>query len=475
MHARAAVPEALLVTGFLGAGKTTFIREQLVPHLAAARRFAVLVNDFGDVGFDGPLLERAGLPVIEVEGGCFCCAAGGRLLETLHRIRTALAPELLIVEGSGLADPWPLLEALHAEGFQVLGAPCLVDAAAHDRLRNDPLYQRQIDAASLLLVTKAAFAGANATDAAVRFLGERKTAAAVCVLGRDDARALSLLAGEPFAPPAARPPRVRSPAERAWTWRPAGLPSLAQLLAHLQDEPDVYRVKGVCQFQESATPIALNWAFGQASTMPLPQPKPGALTFLGPAAGPHLAARLPACAPWEAGDIEREVALPAGAFDARPGIGHVGGRAVPELDAAEALLDFCADPDVPTGLVADIALADVLAEASGAMRRLVPVVLTDHRYATLVAAAARLERTGARRALVLTRAASAEVIASRFGASRAATFTPAYCLQAPAVALRGLNPQRAAALLSALGKTRSAGRQHYTFRGDSPGNAQRLT
>lgn len=291
MQARAVVPEALLVTGFLGAGKTTFIRDGLVPQLAAGRRFTILVNDFGDIGFDGPLLQRAGLPVIEVDGGCFCCATGGRLLEALHRVRIELSPELLIVEGSGLADPWPLLVALHDEGWQVLGIPCLVDATVtvHARLCGDPLYRRQIDASTLLLVTKASLAGAEATNATLRFLSDRRPAAATCVLERDDERALSLLTGEPCMPSGAPPARTRSPAERAWTWRPAGLPSQAQLLACLRNEPGIYRVKGVCQFQESATPIAFNWAFGEASTAPVRQLEAGALTFLGPAAGPELA------------------------------------------------------------------------------------------------------------------------------------------------------------------------------------------
>lgn len=445
------VPEALLVTGFLGAGKTTFVRDRLVPQLAAGRRFTILVNDFGDVGFDGPLLKRAGLPVIEVDGGCFCCATGGRLLEALHRVRTELSPELLIVEGSGLADPWPLLEALHNEGWQVLGIPCLVDATAHARLCGDPLYRRQIDAATLLLVTKASLAGIESTNQTVRFLSERRAAAATCVLGRDDERVLSLLTGKPCVPSGAGPARVRSPAERAWTWRPAGLPSQARLLACLRDEPGIYRVKGVCQFQESATPIAFNWAFGEASTAPVPQLEAGTLTFLGPAAGPELASRLPACVSWSAGDIDRELALPAGAFDARDGVGYVGGRAVAELDAAEALLDFCADPERPIGVVADAALCDLLPAISG----IAVAVLTDHRFSTLADTATRLERAGAQRALVLTRAASAEVIASRFGPSRSATFTPAYCLQAPAVALRGLSVERAAAVLRAMRAGRS--------------------
>ncbi|MFN3564656.1 MAG: CobW family GTP-binding protein [Burkholderiaceae bacterium] len=457
MGAPAAVAEAVLVTGFLGAGKTTFIRDVLARQLAGGgRRFAVLVNDFGDTGFDGPLLQRAGLPVIEVEGGCVCCVAGGRLLDALHRIRSEIAPELLIVEGSGLADPWPLLEALHAVGFLVLGAPCLVDAVAHARLRNDPLYLRQIDAATLLLVSKAALAGSDATSAVERFLAERRSAAAVRVLGRDDAGLLPLLSGEALAR-RALPPDVRSDAERAWTWRPTGFPSLAALLESLQQEDGIYRVKGVCQFEESATPIALNWAFGHASTMPVATNDSSALTFLGPGATPALAARLPACAPWSAGEFEREGPLPAGAFDARPGAGFAWGRAVDELHAAEALVAFC-DPGAGSlGLVIDAGLSDLLTDIGG---QVLPVVLTDHRYATLRSAAARLARAGAARVVIMTRAASAEVIATLFGTQRTATVTPMYCLQAPAVALRGLDHRRAASVLRLLGTGHTRRAEH---------------
>jgi G3E family GTPase len=454
MHSRPAVPEALLVTGFLGAGKTTFIRERLAPRLASGRRFAVLVNDFGEVGFDAPLLRRAGLPVVEVAGGCVCCVAGGHLLDALHRIRREIAPELLIVEGSGLADPYPLLEALHGQGFQVLGAPCLVDATAHARLKADALYLRQIEAATLLLVTKAALAGSEATSALVQFLSTRRPASAVHVIDGDDAPLLPLLFGEPSSVLLPHSSRVHSDAERAWTWRPAGLPSLAALLAFLEDESAIYRVKGVCQFAESATPIALNWAFGHASTMPAPQTEPGALTFLGPRAGPELAARLPACASWEAGDIGREGPLPSGAFDARRGIAYVSGRAVDELTAAEALLDFCSPSSGPLGVVADVAFADVVAEVAG--RAFLPIVLADHRFSTLQSAAARLSRAGARRTLILTRAASAEVIASQFGLASSATFTPKYCLQAPAVGLSGLDHPRARTVLDLIARQAAA-------------------
>jgi hypothetical protein len=286
----------------------------------------------------------------------------------------------------------------------------------------------------------------------------------VRVLGRDDARILPLLEGATLTHPV-RPQRVRSAAERAWTWQPGGLPWLAALLDWLQTTPDIYRVKGVCQFAESAMPLALNWAFGHASTMPVAQDDQGALTFLGPAAAPALARWLPACATWDAGDIADDPVLPAGAFDRRAGIGYVQGRAAAELDAADALLTFCDPHAAPLGLVVDAALRELAAVVGNARIR---IVLTDHRYATLRAVATRMTEAGAQRALVLTRSASAEVIASHFGADRTATFTPACCLQQTAVALSGLDARRAAALIDLLaaGGDRAAAIVHpYTSRG----------
>ena len=111
-----AVP-TIIVTGFLGAGKTTLIRRLLE---TADRRTAVLVNEFGEVGFDGDLIARVAPDVIELKNGCICCRVGDDLVPAIERlIERDPAPEALIVETSGLALPQPVVEAF---GFATLWA-----------------------------------------------------------------------------------------------------------------------------------------------------------------------------------------------------------------------------------------------------------------------------------------------------------------------------------------------------------------
>ena len=91
-----------LVSGFLGAGKTTFILEQLNRNGA---RVAVLVNEFGELGIDGALIRaRGGIDVVEMPGGCICCSQKEGLAESVRQIAEKLKPELLIIEPSGIAE-----------------------------------------------------------------------------------------------------------------------------------------------------------------------------------------------------------------------------------------------------------------------------------------------------------------------------------------------------------------------------------
>jgi G3E family GTPase len=99
-----------LVGGFLGAGKTTFILEQLK---TAGVRVAVLVNEFGTLGIDGDLIRlKGGIDVVEMPGGCICCSQKLGLLESIRSIAGQLAPELLLVEPSGVAEISEILQVL---------------------------------------------------------------------------------------------------------------------------------------------------------------------------------------------------------------------------------------------------------------------------------------------------------------------------------------------------------------------------
>jgi cobalamin biosynthesis protein CobW len=128
-----------IVTGFLGAGKTTLIRHVLAH--ARGRRLAVLINEFGDVGIDGEILKGCGddacpeKNIVELANGCLCCTVADEFIPALDTI-LALEPrvEHIVIETSGLALPKPLVQAFHWPAIKsrvtVDGVIAVVDGAA---------------------------------------------------------------------------------------------------------------------------------------------------------------------------------------------------------------------------------------------------------------------------------------------------------------------------------------------------------
>src|SRR5437762_4591880 len=107
-----------IVTGFLGAGKTTLIRHVLAN--AGGRRLAVIVNEFGDVGIDGEILKGCGdaaCPeenIVELANGCLCCTVADEFVPALDAILAKVPRvEHIVIETSGLALPKPLVQAFH--------------------------------------------------------------------------------------------------------------------------------------------------------------------------------------------------------------------------------------------------------------------------------------------------------------------------------------------------------------------------
>jgi cobalamin biosynthesis protein CobW len=114
MPINAKIP-ATVLTGFLGAGKTTLIRH-LLEH--ADRRIALIINEFGDVGIDREVITGCGIPscreedVIELANGCICCTVADEFLPTIRRLlEREEVPEHIVIETSGLALPKPLVKA----------------------------------------------------------------------------------------------------------------------------------------------------------------------------------------------------------------------------------------------------------------------------------------------------------------------------------------------------------------------------
>lgn len=199
---------ATVVTGFLGAGKTTLIRN-LVRN-ARGRRIAIIVNEFGDMGFDGGLLSDCGDDdcrpdqIVELTNGCICCTVADEFLPTMEALlKRDPPPDHIVIETSGLALPQPLVQAFNWPSVKhrvtVDGVVTVVDAvavsqgrfapeaeAAPDpaRMHDDPveeLFEDQLRCADLIVVSKADLVSSDVL-AAVETLVARDTRAGVSAL-----------------------------------------------------------------------------------------------------------------------------------------------------------------------------------------------------------------------------------------------------------------------------------------------------
>ena len=138
-----------VVTGFLGAGKTTMIRH-VIEH-AGGRRLALVINEFGDVGVDGDILRSCGIDacpeenIVELANGCLCCTVADDFVPAIEALLSREPrPDHIIVETSGLALPKPLVKAFDWPAIRarltVDGVVAVVDAAAvaAGRFADDP-------------------------------------------------------------------------------------------------------------------------------------------------------------------------------------------------------------------------------------------------------------------------------------------------------------------------------------------------
>lgn len=148
----------LLLSGFLGAGKTTLLK-RILSWQADLTDTVVLVNEFGEVGIDGALLDVPGSGVMELTNGCICCTLSADLKQALHDIWNRFQPRRLFIESTGIADPTAIIDVLMDEdlvGRWTLDKLVTVLDADYWEARENfgTLFYRQLERAHLILLNK---------------------------------------------------------------------------------------------------------------------------------------------------------------------------------------------------------------------------------------------------------------------------------------------------------------------------------
>jgi len=269
----------LLVTGFLGAGKTTFINSLL--HGAEGEKIAAIVNDFGSINIDAALLESESEGVIGLKNGCICCSLQGDLLRTLRTVLDGDPPDLIVIEASGVADPQGIVQGLMDpilwDAARLDTIVCLVDVedvlATPDRWQDD-LWRAQVNAADIVQLSKTDGAGEEGLNGLISRLGGLgKT-----VFGADEPgrSVLSLIGSGRETPRATSRAKIDASRFATLEWTcdgPIPLAAFQDLMGRLS--PDLVRAKGFLTFREKPGQTYLFQLVGQRASLSAHTRPPG--------------------------------------------------------------------------------------------------------------------------------------------------------------------------------------------------------
>jgi G3E family GTPase len=279
-------PPVDVVGGWLGAGKTTLLRSFLETG-AGGERVAVVVNELGEIGIDGQVVEGLGFAerMVELSSGCICCQ-----LDTVHfevaleELCEEVRPDRVVIETTGVADPGALSTRLSELGHHLGALLTVVDVANLDAVLAEPVGQAQVTAADFLVLSKLDLVAPEAAEAT----RERLTALnsrAVAVDAPPDAGGLALLFGGsavrgtgsgaigPWEVHNARIPlagvgQVAAPAAglEAVSWSAGSVDRRAILDALGALPATVYRGKGVLALAGTSVPLVVDVVAGRLST-----------------------------------------------------------------------------------------------------------------------------------------------------------------------------------------------------------------
>ena len=165
-----------ILGGFLGSGKTTLLMKMADMFINKGKKVSILVNEAGDIGVDGATINSQGYNAVELPNGCICCSMVGTMHESLMKIKSEIAPDILIIEPTGIAFPGKVREAIELidygeEFIQIIG---IFDGPRFKLLveKKKDFYKKQLMDSDILVMNKMDLTPDDVKEEAIQWMNK---------------------------------------------------------------------------------------------------------------------------------------------------------------------------------------------------------------------------------------------------------------------------------------------------------------
>ncbi|MBW1785998.1 MAG: GTP-binding protein [Deltaproteobacteria bacterium] len=282
--------DLMIVSGFLGSGKTTLIKHLLSFPPDGLGKIALLVNEVGRIGVDGELLSGQNIDMVELTSGCICCTLKTDFIRAVQEIRERVGPDLLIVEATGVAQPGDLLENLIEpplkDACRVRSLITVVNAELFEaKSMFGPFYDNQIRFADVLLLNKIDLVTDESPGDLQAQLREMNPTANIHPTTHCKVEASWLFPEKSFGQHAHAQGRhdhahFHDLGFQSFSFEDEGVIDREKLEVFLQSlPPTLFRLKGWVRF--SGKSALLDFSAGRYRIAPIDEPRTTALAFVG--------------------------------------------------------------------------------------------------------------------------------------------------------------------------------------------------
>lgn len=289
-----------LITGFLGSGKTTLMKHVLT-HGLATERVAVIMNEMADLGIDGKVLQGLNVDrMVELSNGCICCSGVLQLGLAVQEIMDTVKPTVLLVESSGVAEPFSVVAELRGIGVRTDSVITVVDAEnVHWYCKESDVAEEQIRQADFIVLNKLDLVEPSRVRPIEKRLS-RLNARAMVLKTRHGAVDTDLLFTS-----SVRRFRMQASSEReadhthtvadgfeSFVFKEAGSFQRASFEHVLREMPqEIYRAKGIIRFEGESQPSLFNHVCGRSTfdwiALPMGDDFVNQAVFIGRGIGRH--------------------------------------------------------------------------------------------------------------------------------------------------------------------------------------------